>query len=77
MAAQPASARLSLSSTGVGIHGALSDYVEHIKDEALIIVQIETRGAVGRAEDLLMLSITHTKQECAMNAEETLFMICF
>lgn len=53
------------------------DCFEHIKDEALIIVQIETRGAVGRAEDLLMLSITHTKQECAMNAEETLFMIYF
>lgn len=38
---------------GVGIYGTLSDYAEHLRDEVLIIVQIETREAVDRAEDII------------------------
>ena len=38
---------------GVGIHAAPDEYRARIKEEALLIVQIETREAVERAEDIL------------------------
>lgn len=38
---------------GVGIHGTQAEYLKCLKEEALIIVQIETREAVERAEEIL------------------------
>jgi 2-keto-3-deoxy-L-rhamnonate aldolase RhmA len=43
----------SSGAIGVGIHGTLPDYVDRIKEEVLIIVQIETGEAVDRAEEIL------------------------
>ena len=38
---------------GIGIHGSQAEYLAHIWEQALVIVQIETRAAVDKAEEIL------------------------
>ncbi len=38
---------------GIAIHGSQEEYLARIREEALIIVQIETKEAVDRAEEIL------------------------
>lgn len=43
----------SYGAIGVAVYGELPDYVEHIRKEILLVVQIETREAVDRVEEIL------------------------
>lgn len=43
----------SYGGIGVRIHGTLDDYCAHIKEEALIIVMIETKEGVKNAEQIM------------------------
>lgn len=46
----------SNGAVGVRIHGTPADYVAHFREQALVIVMIETRAALERADEILSVS---------------------